>query len=70
MTDMIRFEYGFIPELKRHKITSPDLKGFYVTGATVEETEREALAMVALINATEPEQRTRRIAGVVLRAAE
>ena len=70
MTDMIRFEYGFIPELDRHKITSPDLKGFYITGATIEEAEREALAMVALINATQPERRSRRIAGVLLQAAE
>ena len=45
----VRFEHGFIPELGMHRITSPDIRGFHIMGKTYEEAEREALAMVALI---------------------
>ena len=45
----VRFEHGFIPEIGMHRITSPDIPGFHVLGKTYGEAEREALAMVALI---------------------
>ncbi len=45
----VRFEHGTISELGMHCITSPDIPGFHIMGKTYEEAEREALAMVALI---------------------
>lgn len=44
----IRFEHRLL-DGRFHVITSPDLKGFHVTGDSQEEAEREALAVLALI---------------------
>ena len=45
----IRLEYKTILDGRYHVFTSPDLKGLYVTGETLEDAEREAYAMIALI---------------------
>lgn len=49
MPSMVRLEHGFIQELGLYQITSPDIKGFYITAQTKDEAEREALNMLALI---------------------
>ena len=45
----IRFEHKTTLYGRYHLFTSPDIKGFYVTGETLEEAEREAYAMISLI---------------------
>jgi hypothetical protein len=48
----IRLEHEITDDGRMHVFTSPDLKGFYITGHTLEEATREALAMVVLIKTT------------------
>ena len=69
MLTEVRFEHAFIPELNRFQITSPDIKGFYITGSTREEAEREALAMVALIRSRQAGSEDRKLASVSFEAA-
>ncbi len=65
----IRFEHGFIPEIGMHRITSPDIRGFHITGKTYEEAEREALAMVALIQSHRASGSRGKLAAVEFEAA-
>ena len=65
----VRFEHGTIPEIGMHRITSPDIRGFHITGKTYEEAEREALAMVALIRSRRNEGRRGKLSAVEFEAA-
>lgn len=65
----VRFEHGTIPELGMHCITSPDIPGFHIMGKTYEEAEREALAMVSIIQGLDRSERRGRLAVVEFKAA-
>ena len=65
----VRFEHGMIPELGMHCITSPDIPGFHIMGKTYEEAEREALAMVSIIQNLDRSDQRGKLAIVEFQAA-
>ena len=65
----VRFEHGMIPELGLHRITSPDIKGFHIIGKTYEEAEREALAMLTLIQSRQASEGRGKLSSVEFAAA-
>ncbi|HEX4767660.1 MAG TPA: hypothetical protein VH414_15440 [Lichenihabitans sp.] len=48
-SNRIRFEHTFLEGIGRYVVTSPDVTGFHITGATLAEAERDALAMLSLL---------------------
>jgi predicted RNase H-like HicB family nuclease len=45
----VTFEHHYDADPGMFVFTSPDVKGFRATGVTVEEAEREAVALMALV---------------------
>lgn len=64
----VRFEHEMIIELGMHCITSPDIPGFHIMGKTYAEAEREALAMVSVIQSLDKDDKRRKLSAVVFEA--